>query len=347
MPGLSDLMQDYRALEIYRYFKKSFIYLKNPPKKPNKKTIPDLPEFPELDLVEDNDPIAATSARKGLSFLLCKNLINSGCHPPSTTSSFNKVVTNLSQDEIESLYTDPFTLSSLRMSLATLLHRQKDYKSFIEHPYNQALLKLFTELASNPHGITLQYFAAMQDDDFLASNLPFHIATIDVVTANHRQDFPLHNACRKNKLKTAKKLLQDGADPDAVDPDCLTPLKIACQNHNYKIIEILLVHEADIDDKTNGHTALHAACAAGDYDLAEFLLDNGASPYELDINGNNCRMLAEISGNIELARLVLAMEDIEEDTATISSSDSMDSISFDGFTIAGDISNILHPEAES
>ena len=352
MPGLNDLMQDEliqdeRALEIYRYFKKSFIYLKNPPKKPNKKTIPDLPEFPELNLAEDCDPIAATSARKDLSFLLYQNLTDSGCHLPSTKSSFNKVVTNLSQDEIESLYTDPFTLSSLRISLATLLHRQKDYKSFIEHPYNQALLKLFTELANNPHGITLQHFATMKDNDFLASNLPLHIATIDIVTANHRQHFPLHNACRKNKLKTAKKLLQDGADPDAVDSEGLTPLKIACQNHNYKIVEILLVHEADIDAKTNGHTALHAACANGDYDLAEFLLENGANPCELDMNGNNCRMLAEISGNAELSRFILEMEGVEEDTATISSSDSVVSLPIDEFTIAGDTSNALHLAAES
>ena len=72
----------------------------------------------------------------------------------------------------------------------------------------------------------------------------------------------LHEAARQGDVKTCKYLLENGTDTNEKDNRGRTPL-IYASNHGFlEIVQMLLVHGADINDKEsqNGQTALMYAC---------------------------------------------------------------------------------------
>ncbi len=150
MYELSNLKQDRQAQEIYRYFKESFIYLENPPARINTKTLPKLPKLTELPIEIQEGP---------LSLL-----------PTRLTSLMSAGVLQILHDNLIALIPETF-ISFCHEELITLLHREKDYKSFLSHHFNQKLLALFVGLDSNTHSITLHHFATIHDDFFALSKL--------------------------------------------------------------------------------------------------------------------------------------------------------------------------------
>lgn len=75
-------------------------------------------------------------------------------------------------------------------------------------------------------------------------------------------------------------LLEHGANPNGNDGDYRTPLAFAAGTNNPDLVLKLLDAGADVDHiDTEGNTVLVYVLNNGDLDMAELLLENGASPF--------------------------------------------------------------------
>jgi ankyrin repeat protein len=135
-------------------------------------------------------------------------------------------------------------------------------------------------------------------------------------------------------------LLSRGANPNVTHGLYHTPLQEAAKLGDRELIQILLDHGADINNpggrngsvveaavtdlklvqwliekgadptlhnKTNGGTALHAACLNGDVEAIRFLVACGANPHVRGGAHDNMLQAAVASGNVECVNLILEM----------------------------------------
>lgn len=98
--------------------------------------------------------------------------------------------------------------------------------------------------------------------------------------ANQRKDTgdtPLHFAADYNRAAIAQRLVDAGADVNAVDNDGYSPLRIVSEKGFPDVASVLLQKGADVNavDK-KGWTALHLAAQNGNTSVAKLLLDNAA-----------------------------------------------------------------------
>jgi len=92
-------------------------------------------------------------------------------------------------------------------------------------------------------------------------------------------DRALAEAARVGDLEEAKRLLDQGADPNSRDKNGNTPLIEAGANGQREVIELLLARGADIDAaNVDGTTPFCAACLFHRDETALFLLEKGADP---------------------------------------------------------------------
>ena len=86
------------------------------------------------------------------------------------------------------------------------------------------------------------------------------------------------DAAQKGDLEAVRALLQQGADPNAAQPDGLTGLHWAALNDKLGIAEILLYAGATVSPVTRigGYTPLHLASQSGHGVVARALLEAGA-----------------------------------------------------------------------
>lgn len=106
------------------------------------------------------------------------------------------------------------------------------------------------------------------------------------VNLRHRGMTPLLAATRDSwhgRPEAVMTLLANGADPRALDADGNTPLHHAARSSDPGVAALLRDASAEIDALNNdGHSPLALACQAGNWRLARFLLERGASPEPLD-----------------------------------------------------------------
>ncbi len=93
----------------------------------------------------------------------------------------------------------------------------------------------------------------------------------------------LEYAIYHSPLAFIRTLLELGADPNYGDhagfPSLIAALTCADRPDMYEILELLLAHGADIQQRGfNDYTPLHWAAAAGHIEAVEFLLAHGADP---------------------------------------------------------------------
>lgn len=118
----------------------------------------------------------------------------------------------------------------------------------------------------------------------------FNSITGGVDKKNAKGETRLYEAVRSGNLKAVKKLLRQGADPDAQTPAGLTPLHQAAFWGETEIVSLLLKAGADPAlDNGRGWTALHSAAVSGGErsrgDIIRLLKAAGADETKHDKHG--------------------------------------------------------------
>jgi ankyrin repeat protein len=112
-------------------------------------------------------------------------------------------------------------------------------------------------------------------------------------------------AIQEKSMKTVDYLINiKGIDLNQVNITNETPLMFAALYGNLPEVKIL-VNQKEVPVNRSGWTPLHYACTNGHLNIAEFLLDKGASVDALSPNGTTPIMMAIRAGNIQLVRLLL------------------------------------------
>lgn len=103
---------------------------------------------------------------------------------------------------------------------------------------------------------------------------------------------PLHFACAKERTDFVRYLLDQGADPNAVEQTNKTALHIAASEsrESDEILQMLIDKGAEIDAVTiGGETPLMKALYFGRPFAVKFLLENGASLTAVNAQGRSIR----------------------------------------------------------
>ncbi|KAF7310107.1 Ankyrin repeat domain protein [Mycena indigotica] len=97
-----------------------------------------------------------------------------------------------------------------------------------------------------------------------------------------RTQTPLHAAAGAGSLDIVHALLAADAEADAIwttPTGNVTPFHRASDGLHFAVMDVLLARGVDINRRKNRHEPfLHAACAAGNPALVEYLLERGADP---------------------------------------------------------------------
>ena len=118
---------------------------------------------------------------------------------------------------------------------------------------------------------------------------------------------PLHEAAQRGSAVAVRTLLKRGATrvDAAARANGATALHFAAGLGHCDVAEALLEGGASLDARAkDGLTALHVAVASGHVDAVRLLLRRGASTDAIDDNGHTPRGLAEMLGHDAVARLL-------------------------------------------
>lgn len=109
----------------------------------------------------------------------------------------------------------------------------------------------------------------------------------DINALNEKRNSPLFEAVLKENLSLVRLLLQKGADISLRNPNRDTPLHEAVKLGNIPLVRILLENGGNPNRlNSHGDSALHEAIRKNDYPMVEFLLENGAKPSRRNKKGN-------------------------------------------------------------
>uniref|UniRef100_A0A672T5S0 Ankyrin-2-like n=1 Tax=Sinocyclocheilus grahami TaxID=75366 RepID=A0A672T5S0_SINGR len=160
---------------------------------------------------------------------------------------------------------------------------------------------------------------------------------------NIRGETALHMAARAGQMEVVRCLLRNGALVDAMAREDQTPLHIASRLGQTEIVQLLLQHMAHPDASTtngytplhisareavyctdgvflfqNGYTPLHQAAQQGNTHIINVLLQHGAKPNAVTMNGNTALSIAKRLGYISVVdTLKVVTEEIITTTTTV------------------------------
>lgn len=114
-------------------------------------------------------------------------------------------------------------------------------------------------------------------------------------------------------LETVRLLIERGADVNAKSVEGGTALLVAIEQHNEDVVDYLLAHGANANDKLSvepGLTALCMAAQRGYLRILKALLDAGADPEKRAGDGSTALVNAAFKGHDDVAReLIMAGAD--------------------------------------
>ncbi|EMI42050.1 ankyrin repeat domain-containing protein [Rhodopirellula sp. SWK7] len=117
---------------------------------------------------------------------------------------------------------------------------------------------------------------------------------------------PLHWAVTHDNADWTLRLLEQGADANAITYFKITPLAIACQNRNVPTARALLDHDAKPDARLPGNTtALMLAARGGHVELCRLLIEHGADVAATERAGQSPLMFAAAEGRSDVIELLL------------------------------------------
>ena len=117
---------------------------------------------------------------------------------------------------------------------------------------------------------------------------------------------PLHIATENNNIKLVLYLLKLQADVNVQNNNGFTPLHIATNQNNKAIIHLLLNYGAHINqDNDTGSDVLWLATNNRNIDIVKLFLKHGANVNSTDICGNSPLLLASIYGSKPIVKLLL------------------------------------------
>ena len=116
----------------------------------------------------------------------------------------------------------------------------------------------------------------------------------------------LLSAAETGDTKTAKSLIDNGADIEETDDEGRTALIIAASEGHAETVELLIGKGADIEAKdNNGFTALIFATHTGHTDTIKLLLEKGADIEAKEIDGGTALLHAAMQGPRESVEMLL------------------------------------------
>jgi len=133
----------------------------------------------------------------------------------------------------------------------------------------------------------------------------------------------LHKACQEGNIKAVKQFLADGADINAKidDTDGDTPLNCAAAAGQNEVAELLITNGADVNTKDDfGWAPLHSAAMNGHIEIVKLLIANSADVNTKDDKGATPLHDAAEEGYKELVELLIAkgadLNSVNEDKNT-------------------------------
>ena len=115
----------------------------------------------------------------------------------------------------------------------------------------------------------------------------------------------LHYACADDDPQLCRRLLSEGADPNAKDRDSWTPLHFAAQASSLELVDLLLTSGADhrlCDCHGNTPLARAVFSSRGEGAVIARLLKAGADPHIENKHGISPLKLAQSIGNYNVAQ---------------------------------------------
>lgn len=115
----------------------------------------------------------------------------------------------------------------------------------------------------------------------------------------------LHLAAFFGKVETARRLLDAGAEVNAVSQNAMRvqPLHSAAAGRHHEVCRVLLTAGADVNAvQRDSYAPIHAAAQHGDDELVELFLSAGADPAARIADGSTPADLAEAAGHPDAAK---------------------------------------------
>lgn len=170
----------------------------------------------------------------------------------------------------------------------------------------------WTELYYEKTGDTVLHCASRLGLVNVIECLVGNFTPLSVDCKNKDDKTALHDAAQFSQYEACQKLLEMGADINALKRADWTPLMLACTKiigeDTLKTVEVLLKNKAVVNYKNkDGWTVMHLISRGGDLDILKALLKKELDVHVKTNNGRTGLHIAALHGNIDVVKILLEL----------------------------------------